>query len=1453
MLNIPYFQRKMTVVVTHELEAFLGTKLTIQRIDIGLLNRIIIDGMDLRDQAGEPLLNIPRLSASFEVLPVFQGRISIRSAQLYGADVRLYRSTPEDALNCQFLIDALSRKDNTEKSSIDLRINSLLIRQGSVSYDVRSDSLVTDRLDPSHLQVTDLLATVSLKHFTADSLNFALKRMSFREQSGLELTRMKFHLLANPEEATLRDFEIRLPNTSLSLSGVKAGYKGLKEAAQLGDSLFFSFEIVPSTLVLSDLAPLVPVLSKFDTPLHTELFVDGKMNYLNIRDLHLYSSYHARKTVDLRGNIHFRDLLRQGESFVDASLRNLTISPEEMKLLSENLARHGVKLPDLLTRTGTLTARADLRGYFTDLRAECALLSESGELNSSLHYRQWNKEAKMSVELSGESLHLGRLLQEEQLGTASFEAKTEILFKKGKFSSLLTKGEVQSLEFKNYNYRHIVFDGMYDHRGFDGLIQLDDPNGKVTINGRFDLDEKIREYHLVARVRELNPYNLNLTSDYEDSDFSLTLNLDFAGNQLNNMIGSIQVDSLDIRLPDTHYLIEHMDLNAYQEDEVRKVVFNAPFAEADIQGHFDYTTLKASFFNMLNQYTPSLLSQSGSVVPDNDFTFSVWLRETAVLTDLFQLPFTIHDPSTFSGFINDRMHSMRLQGELPDWSYGKARLRNTALFCTNTPDYFDCNLSGHARMKDGSYLNMKLLAKAQDDQVQASFEWDNKAEVEYQGKLSVAAALRKSLYSNQIFADISLLPTEVILQDSLWQVQRALIRMDSSRVDISGFGLSNGHQELRVNGSFSKEKQDYLVADLKNMELGYIFDMIDFHPVEFEGAATGRVTAYQLMSNPRVEADLKVRDFLFNGALMGDLEVTGGFDADQDAVTIRALMQEEALSATRVSGEVNPKRKGLDLRIHAAGTNVSFLKPYVDGILSDVEGRAHGNFRLFGGFKSLNIEGKGKADASFYVDVLGVTYELHDTVTCEPDRFVLNRAVITDSEGHRGTVDGVLRHAHFDDFTYQLQIQAEDMQIMNKRETFDLPFYGKVYASGTAVLTGDTRQLEVSAGLRTTGQTEFSYKMISANMASNSSFVQFVSAGAGENDSLVHSSVHPAVPENEEMDVRLNLLLDVTPQATMRVVVDPRAGDYISCTGYGSIRMDFFNKGDLQMFGTYTVNQGVYKFSLQEVIRKDFLLRSGSFVSFNGDPYQANCNLNTVYTVNAVSLRDLGNDVVTVLPNATTSVRVNCLLDITGMISSPEIHLGLELPNENEEVQRVVRNFISTDDQMNMQILYLLGIGKFYTPDYANKSGQNSDAMSAVLSSTLSGQLNNMLSQVINSDKWNFGVNGSTGEDGWTDMEFQGMLSGQLLNNRLMINGNFGYRDNSMMNSNQQSNFIGDFDIEYLLTKAGDVRLKAYNKSNDRYSTKTTLNTQGIGVMYRKDFNSWWDFLPWRNRKKNKE
>ena len=193
------------------------------------------------------------------------------------------------------------------------------------------------------------------------------------------------------------------------------------------------------------------------------------------------------------------------------------------------------------------------------------------------------------------------------------------------------------------------------------------------------------------------------------------------------------------------------------------------------------------------------------------------------------------------------------------------------------------------------------------------------------------------------------------------------------------------------------------------------------------------------------------------------------------------------------------------------------------------------------------------------------------------------------------------------------------------------------------------------------------------------------------------------------------------------------------------------------------------------------------------------------------------------------------------------MNFDLELPEGSEEERELLASVASTQEQKNMQFLYLLGIGKFYTFDNMAGSGymESSTAVESLISNTLSGQLNNMLGHIIDNRNWDFSGNFSTSERGWSRMEVEGMLKGRLLDNRLLINGNFGYRDNPIANRN----FIGDFEVQWLLTPEGTISLKAYSKTNDRYFSKTNLTTQGGGIMFRFDFDK---FIQ-RKKKKDAE
>lgn len=193
-------------------------------------------------------------------------------------------------------------------------------------------------------------------------------------------------------------------------------------------------------------------------------------------------------------------------------------------------------------------------------------------------------------------------------------------------------------------------------------------------------------------------------------------------------------------------------------------------------------------------------------------------------------------------------------------------------------------------------------------------------------------------------------------------------------------------------------------------------------------------------------------------------------------------------------------------------------------------------------------------------------------------------------------------------------------------------------------------------------------------------------------------------------------------------------------------------------------------------------------------------------------------------------------MNISGTPQSPHIDFDLDLPTVSNEAEQMVRTVINGEEEMNQQVVYLLSIGRFYmqknnsSSSQEGQQNQTSLAMQSLLSGTISQQINSLLGSLVKNNNWTFGANISTGDEGFNNAEYEGLLSGRLLNNRLIINGQFGYRDNA----NATTSFIGDFDVNYLLLPNGNISLKVYNQTNDRYFTKSSLNTQGVGLIMKR-------------------
>lgn len=1451
-LNVPQIQTRLTRLASYELGRIFHTQVQVGSLDMGWLNQLVLQDVVIQDQQQQEMLRVSRLSAKLQVMPLFKGKISISSVQLYGFHINAYRSTPQDDPNYKFFLDAFASKDTVKQEfNLDLRINTVLIRKGSLAYHVHSLPHATTRFDVNHLAVSNLAATLSLKTLNSDSLNASVKRLEFDEASGISLNRISFKVTANRRQAMLRNLQVSVNGSMVQTDSICCTYPSPEDLFRLSPGTDIAGTLY-GKLTPADAAPFVPALASLNNPIRFSLPFQADPSCIHI-PLFQLSDQHGFMLRSEATATHWQhpDSLQ-----FNAQIQQLTVSNET---LAYYLTQLNQPIPTVCKELQQMDVKAQVNGTLRHINGEAQLLTNLGELQATAIYQvAADHHQTLQATLNGNAIKLGALLrQEDKWGDTGFQLTLNGSQAQGQEPEATLNGTVQSLTYNRYTYNDIALHGTYRQQKMDANLLLDDEHVFAQIEAQVDRQGAVPQIQLRTDIHRLHPDQLNLTKTDNETEWSGILTAHLRGNKLDQMEGTLQIDSAGYKSAQSpDYLLKQLNLTVQKEDNGEKnLTLTSDFMQATVYGHFSYATLPTSILKVVQQHLPSVMPlQSVRTSTDNDLRFHVQISRDDFFNRILNIPLQIEYPITLQGAINDVTDKIRIEGNFPGVQYNGKRFTSGHLLCANPNDQLQVNLRTGILLNSGAMVNVSLHADACDDQLLTEINWGNNTLATYSGKIKATAQFAKSADRQApLKTRVTIHPTTVMLDDVVWNIHSSTVDVDSGKVHIDHFLFEHDDQYLRIHGDLSANADDSCRVDLNRINTEYVMHIIQFKDVAFGGSITGRVHARHVFRKPDLSTLLHVNNFTVNGALLGEADIAGTWDEEIGGIRVKADMTEENKSHTQVDGFISIRDKGLDLQIEADRTNVALLGVYLDDVFSELSGNVTGPVRLFGSFKYLDLEGDVHANIDAKIDALNTYFLLNnERVRIREGYLDFNGINIRDREGHTGLVQGYLKHNKLKDMTFRFDVQSRNLLLYDGVDDGNTTFYGRVYGSGNVTVAGGDNVLNVDARITTDRNSEFTYITGYTTEATSNQFITFVDKTPRRIQDTVDAEIyHPSEVQNKvvddiPMDLHINLLVNATPDATIRIIMDPVSGDHITARGSGSLQANFFNKGDLKMFGTYIIDSGQYKLSLQEVIRKDFNLKQGGTVTFTGDPYLANLNLQAAYTVNSASLNDLGLD--TSLSGGQNTIKVNCLMNMSGSLNSPVFKFDLELPNVREEERQLVRSITSTEEQMNTQIIYLLAIGKFYTYDI---NDQSSSATSSLAFSTLSGQLNNLLSQWMDNKNWNIGANLSTGEKGWTDVEAEAVLSGRLLNNRLLINGNFGYKEKVLSNTN----FVGDFEAIWLLTKNGEWRLKGYNQTNDRYFTKTTLTTQGVGIMYKKDFDKWSDLfkqLLWFKTKKEK-
>ena len=1453
LLLLPSVQERLCDKGEKALSEYLNTEVNIGSVSITPFNQLELNDVLINDQQGDSLLVIDKLGAGISLKQLIADRrIVVTYGEIVGLDGHVTRPDKDSPTNMQFIIDAFKPKDDKPPKPFDVEVKTIVVRKSALSYDVLDQPNKPGKFDVNHLAVSNLRADLSLPRLKNNDFDIRVKRLSFDERSGLSLKRLSSNVHITDNALDVQDIKVQLPGSNIVLDDLHLEYSSLKNLGTELAQMPLRVSTPGSTITPADFAPFVPQLSKFTDPLSVAATVVRDGNRIEFPVFNVRTN---RGSLALNAQGGFTMPTQGGYTSFDLDRVNLDATAGELSQLASAIPGLTPQAKDLIAKCGNVSIDGGLHGTPGRLSFNGKLGTSLGNADLDGTLTRQPGATRFTGHVKTPGLNVGPLLAKNGLiDQVALDAQIDAIVQGGDVSGHLD-GQIPFVDFKGRRYHDIVANIDKQGNNFTGTVAMNDPNGRVNIEGNALLDGINSTYDVNVTTQGLNLAHLGLLNKYPDHKLSMEATASFWGNSLDNATGHVQIDHF--RFADNNDKGVHfnqLEVNADNNGDEKIISINSDHIDGFISGQYDFKTIVPTVKHMLAGTFPEYFGDyadyhhGGS---PNDVRFNLVINPDDELHDILKLPVDLAYRTIVEGNLSEVDSTFNLVVDAPLLMKGSKLIEQTRLLAEldSAANRIVLNAQSRYPSKNGM-IDINLDASGQNNRIDANLSWRMPGVHDFHGNLNLNALLDKG-ENGKIKADIDLNPSELVFNDTIWAVEKGHINIDNGVIDVNNVAGGRGEQFIRINGKVSHDPDDELCLELQDMNLDYVFETLAIDHVDFGGRATSKCYASDLLSGaPRLYTpSLFIKDISYNGSVMGDIDIKASFDNESRGVLVQGDIAQANGRHSLLDGGIYIADDSLYIEFDTDHANVEFLKPYMEAFTGDVEGEMSGKAILFGNFHTINLKGDVVADSlRFLIDYVNCYYTCSNVpIHIVPDLIEFKDVPIHDREGHEAKFGGWLKHDAFHDPEFSFAItDAHNFLSYDTNPSINPDWYGTIYGNGACFVDGGPGIVNIRVNMTSAPHSKFTFVMSDNKQADHYDFITFRDRNAAlappvveEVDSLalVKSMLtkKDSPEENAEPSAyNIDLQGDITPDLALTVVMDPVGGDQIKATGNGSLRMTYNNNGELETYGKYTLDKGVYNFTLQDLILKDFTIRDGSSISFQGDPYAAMLDLEAFYSLNA-NISDLDESFGADKELNRTSVPVHALLRAKGIISQPEISFDLEFPTLTADNYRKVKSIISTDEMMNQQIIYLLALNRFYTPEYLNTEvNQNGQLISSVASSTISAQLSSILGKMT--ENLSIAPNFRSNKGDFSDVEVDVMLSSQLLNNRLLLNGNFGYRDNTYRTSN--TNFIGDFDIEYLLNNKGTFRLKAYNHFNDQnYYLRNALTTQGVGIVWKHDFD----------------
>lgn len=1458
LFEIPAAQNFVAREATEIISRKLGTRISIDRVDIGLFYRVSLDGFYVEDFQRDTLLYAGRLDARIKSLGLFGGGLVFSRAELSDARFCL-RETPDGEMNIKQVVDKLSKKDKARaEGKFRLEIERLETEGLDFCMERLEHRNPSYGVDFADMHLIDIRA--ELKNFTIDGpvIHTDIGRLAMRERSGFVVEDLAGCLcIANGcidiREGHIRTAKSNIELPSLSLIGLDwALYKNFVEEVDV------TAQVVNTTLSSDDIAYFSPKMKDWHLTL-TDVNADVSGPVADMSG----SLRSVRTGADTKLSVDFaaQGLPDVGKGHFKADISELTTSAADVDRLAAALT--GKNLPDEVLRIAKNAGKIGLTGKFdgtlTAFAADAALATEIGGATCRLQVSSLRDGCRGVLgDVKTSSLQLGELLENDLLGPLSLNVHVN-----GELSSehsdAEVSGEILRLGINGYDYDSLRMKGHLVNREFNGLIEARDRNLRFDFRGLLDLnDERMPRYDFALDLEEANLAALGINRRDSVSVLAARIAARAVGRTLDDLNGIIFVRDVSYRYNDRELAADSVVIVGRNSLSDKFIRLRSDFVDADYEGKTSYKEVFTYLQQRFRDYVPMLDGGPGwqaqhpdtVELADGYSQLTVNVRKINPLVNAVSSGLQIADGSRLQLRINPANDKLSFEAASDYIERGRMLVTRLNLDAHNRGDSLVFAASTEDLYLNGFHMSrVGMSGGAKDNKLELITDFADTLD-DVSGRIGFRSEFAHGRGPAGKGIDLRLTPSYISRGEKTWNIYTDGITADTSRIRIDRFRMVNAGQQLLLDGVASRRLQDSVQLTLHNFELAPFSQFTSSMGYRVDGRTNGSATMKAVLGAGEVQADIVVDSISINDLAVPAIWLRSRWDFVQNRAGI--LVQQRENLDTLVRGFYAPSQKRYYARATLDSVELSALDPLLKGVIEKTGGNADVDIALRGSGKEATLSGQiAVRDFTTTVDFTQVTYTMPRAVIEVRNNHLTAEGVpLYDPEKNEGLFSIDLNLEHLSNISYSVKVLPKELMVLNTTSKDNDLFYGRIFASGSATIAGSKGGVKMDIVATTEGDSEFYMPLSGQSNVKTADFVTFVTPEQVDTtDYLVRKKLlfqqQGRKKESTGSTMDITMALNVQDNTAFQLVIDPTVGNALKGRGNGMLNLHINpGNGVFEMYGDYTLTEGSYLFTLQNIINKKFIIESGSMIQWTGEPVDARLDINAVYKLKT-SLQPLLNTVTASSDDdqsgsriSDRSVPVDCKIHIGGRLSNPQLDFSVVVPVTDIETQAAVASVLNTQEAQAQQFISLVALGTF-----SNSGSANIGASSGVATGLemLTNQLTNQLTNWFSTDDYRIILNYRAGSE-MTGDEVDFGFSTNLINNRLLVEVEGNYIiDNKQAVSNNVSNFMGEAHVTWLIDKSGNLRLKAFTQTIDRFDENQGLQETGIGISYKEDFNNFKD------------